>query len=70
MHPKDYVKSGINIVKEMLEKEGSQLRTGKTTERPMAKTYSPDLDTSPILGGEMKSRYNQLIGMLRWAVEL
>jgi hypothetical protein len=43
---------------------------GKTTERPMPKTYRPELDVSSVLGSELASRYSQLIGILRWAVEL
>jgi hypothetical protein len=36
----------------------------------MPKTYRPELDVSPVLGSELSGRYQQLIGILRWAVEL
>jgi hypothetical protein len=70
MQPKDYVKNAINVVKAMLAEEGRELRTGKGTERPMPKSYRPEVDVSPVLTTEHAGRYSQLIGMLRWAVEL
>jgi hypothetical protein len=70
MQPKEYVKNACNVVKGMLAKDGQSLRTGKGTERPMPKSYRPEVDVSPILDTDLASRYSQLIGMLRWAVEL
>ena len=70
MSGKDYVKNAVNICKGMLAEDGLVLKTGKGTERPMPKTYRPELDVSPVLGTILASRYQQLIGILRWAVEL
>ena len=70
MSGKDYVKNAVTICKNMLAEDGKTLRTGKHTERPMPKTYRPELDVSPVLGSALASRYQQLIGILRWAVEL
>ena len=70
MSGKDYVKNAVNICKGMLAEDGLVLKTGKGTERPMPKTYRPELDVSPVLGTVLASRYQQLIGILRWAVEL
>jgi hypothetical protein len=70
MSGKDYVKNAVNICKGMLAGDQRVLRAGKGTERPMPKTYRPEMDISPVLGSELASRYQQLIGILRWAVEL
>ena len=59
-----------NVVKEMLEDEGLALKTGKLADRPMAKSYRPELDVTRELDQEGSGKYHQLIGMLRWAVEL
>jgi hypothetical protein len=70
MDSKDYVKNAVTIVKEILARDGQQLKTGKTADRPMPKSYRPEMDTTPELNPEMHSRFQQLIGILRWAVEL
>jgi hypothetical protein len=67
---KDYVKNAVNICKDLLHDNGKQLKSGKNAERPMPKTYRPELDVSPVLGSELSGRYQQLIGILSWAVEL
>ena len=70
MSGKDYVKNSVQVVKDMLHEDGLSLKVGKPADRPMPKTYHPELDVSPLLEGDLCSRYHQLIGMLRWAVEL
>jgi len=70
MSAKEYVKNLIRIVKDMLAKEGKTLPGGKKASRPTTKDYHPELDVSPELGTEGTARYQQLIGMLRWAAEL
>lgn len=70
MSGKDYVKNAVRICKDMLMSDGRTLRSGKYTDRPMAKTYRPELDVTPVLGSELANRYQQLIGILRWAIEL
>jgi hypothetical protein len=54
----------------MLGEEGLGLKTGKQADRPMAKSYHPELDVTRELDQEGSSKYHQLIGMLRWDVEL
>lgn len=61
---KDYVKNATQICKEMLAKDGRTLRGGKRSERPMPKTYRPELDITPVLVPKMANRYQQLIGIL------
>jgi hypothetical protein len=70
MSGKDYVKNAVKICKDLLLGDGKQLKVGKNAERPMARTYRPEMDISTVLGSELASRYQQLIGILRWAVEL
>ena len=70
MSGKDYVKNAVKICKDMLLSDGKTLRSGRMAERPMPKAYRPELDVTPVLGSELANRYQQLIGILRWAVEL
>jgi hypothetical protein len=70
MSGKDYVKNAVKICKEMLLTDGKTLRSGRNAERPMARTYWPEMDISQVLEPELASRYQQLIGILRWAVKL
>ena len=70
MSGKDYIKQALKLVRDMLSKKGLTLPTGKATERPMRKDYRPEIDVSPELGKADTAEYQQLIGMLRWGVEL
>jgi hypothetical protein len=67
---KDYIKNALPLVKSMVEARHSKLPGGKRAERPLPKTYKAELDTTTLLGDEESSEYQQLIGILRWAVEL
>ena len=67
---RDYVQNAVKVVKDMLDEDGLTFKTGKLADRPMPKTYRPELDVTRELDHEGSSRYHQLIGMLRWAVEL
>ena len=70
MSSRDYVRNAVQVVKDMLHEDGLALKVGKQADRPMPKSYHPELDVSPELSAEMANRYQQLIGMLRWAIEL
>jgi hypothetical protein len=70
MSGKDYVKNAVKICEDLLAGDGKTLKSGRNAECPMAKTYRPELDVTPELVPELSSRYQQLIGILRWAVEL
>eukprot|EP00978_Attheya_sp_CCMP212_P043248 scaffold278896_cov71-Attheya_sp.AAC.1 len=54
----------------MAEAHHSKLLGGKRAERPLPKSYKAELDVTTLLGDEESSEYQQLIGILRWAVEL
>jgi hypothetical protein len=68
MSSQSYVKNAVNNVKQLLLEENRYLKT--TAKTPFPSGYRPELDTSDELTGELASRYSQLIGVLRWMIEL
>jgi hypothetical protein len=64
-----YIKNAVRNVKLMLQAEGRNLKTTAKTPFPSS-AYRPETDTSDECNDEMSSRYSQLIGVLRWSVEL
>ena len=69
---KTYVQNAIKVVEKLLEDdgEGKKLRSPGKAKNPFPTGYRPELDISQELDAELISRYLQLIGMLRWAIEL
>jgi hypothetical protein len=70
---KTYITNVVKQVKEMLADDGKQLKGShhkKKNHGPLPVDYRPELDDTRELEGEMISRYQQIIGMLRWGVEL
>ena len=55
-------------VEEQLKKRGKKLVTKALT--PMTTNYYPVMDTSPELDSNGITTYQELIGMLRWSVEI
>ena len=73
MTPDDYVSNSIKLVESMLADDKSPPLKSygkKAKSRPYPKEYRPETDVSNELNDEGISRYLQLIGILRWAVEL
>ena len=71
----DYVNNAIKNIEESLNaKRGNEIGLSiygkKASNRPFPVTYRPECDVTPELGKEDASKYLQLIGILRWAVEL
>ena len=64
----DYVKEAVKVVEATLLEGGQKLAT--KVSGPIASGYRPELDTSPELGDQQANYYHNLIGVLRWAVEL
>ena len=62
------MKEAVKTVKHKLQAEGQNLR--KKFSGPMTKGCRPELDTSSLLSAEKANYYQNLIGVLRWAVEL
>jgi len=70
-----YVKNIVEQVKEMLEQDGRSFKVPNSEKKqdnvgPLHPDYKPELDTSDLLDTDLHARYQQIIGMLRWAVEL
>ena len=68
MSSEKYVKSAIENIEQMLAETNRRLPTKCQT--PLSSGYRPELDTSPELMTEGLQRYQELISILRWAVEL
>ena len=68
MSANDYVKNAVKNVEQTLAEEGTKLK-GKA-DRPLPCDYRPEVDVSPLLSDELANRYQNLIGVLRWACEL
>ena len=68
MSSKKYVKSAIQNIEETLQKTEQRLPSKCKT--PLAYGYRPELDVTPELKADGLQRYQELIGILHWAVEL
>jgi hypothetical protein len=68
MSGRDYVRNAIKTLQATLEKEGMKLRS--KADRPMPQGYRPEVDISDELPPDLVTRYQNLIGILRWACEL
>ena len=71
MDSKKYVKAAVNVVWGLLAEDGRELKTSMSKhEGPMLINYQLELDSTPHCDEEHASRYRQIIGILRWAIEL
>ena len=68
MSSEEYVKSAIENIEQTLAETNQCLPTKCRT--PLSSGYRPELDTSPELKTKGLQRYQELIGILCWAVEL
>ena len=69
----EYCRAAIENLEQELEGENMQplkFFGKKAGERPFPAQYRPEVDTTPVLSEEKQPRYLQLIGILRWAIEL
>ena len=61
----------METVKTLLAEEGRELKSGKRPHKgPLPHGYKAELDVTDECDADMTSRFQQLIGILRWAVEL
>ena len=66
-----YVVAAVQTVRDLLAEDGRDLKTGKRPHKgPLPSGYKPELDVTDECDAEYHSRFQQLIGILRWAVEL
>ena len=63
-----YIKAALDTVEKSLADTGKRLPSKCKT--PISSGYRPELDTTPELNAEGLQKYQEMIGMLRWAVEL
>jgi hypothetical protein len=68
MSAEKYVNASVKNVEEALAKKGLRLPTKAYT--PIPTDYHPENETSPELKADGVQYYQELIGKLRWAVEL
>ena len=68
--PKTYVKNAIKTVEDLLEEDGEGYVLKSNAKNPTPTNYKPELDVTDELGPALASRYLQLIGICRWAIEL
>jgi len=65
--------NAVKTVEDPLAEDGRQMK-GKSLRNkhasPLDVDYKPELEATPICDEERASRYRQLIGILRWSVEL
>ena len=63
-----YVAEAIRNVE--AELQAKKLKLPSKTSTPLSSGYRPELDVSPLLNDEETNYYQNLIGILRWAVKL
>jgi hypothetical protein len=68
MSSQHYISNAIKTVETELSKAGKTLSPNVRT--PISNGYRPELDVTPLLGPEKANYYQNLIGILRWVVEL
>ena len=68
MSPEQYVKAAVTNVEEELARYGKRLPPKCVT--PFSSGYAPWLEATPELKADGVQRFQELIGQLRWAVEI
>ena len=67
-HQKKYVKAAIDNVEARLA--NSDLRLPSRCDTPMSTSYHPSEDVTREMNAEELHTYQELIGILRWAIEI
>ena len=68
MSANDYVKAACANFATMLEKDGLKLATGRQAELTYHEKYRPEVDLTDEVNEQLTNKYQQIIGILRWAV--
>ena len=68
MSSRKYVKAAIENVEAILDK--SDLRLPSRCDTPMSTSYHPSKDVTREMNDEGLHNYQELIGILRWAIEI
>lgn len=70
MGSKTYVRNAVKVVEALIAEDDPEAKLKTTARNPFPSGYKPELDVTPELNDELGSRFLQLIGILRWAIEL
>ena len=70
MGSKSYVKNAVKVVEALIAEDDPEAKLKSTARNPFPSGYKPELDVTPELNDELGSRFLQLIGVLRWEIEL
>ena len=66
-----YVVAAVKMIKHLLYEDNIGLKNDKNLHKgPLSHRYKPDMDVTDECDYENVSRFQQLIGVLQWAVEL
>ena len=65
-----YVGNAVSTIEGLLQADRDGLHLKTTAKEPIPTSYKPELDVSNELSTDLASQYQQLIGVLCWAVEL
>jgi hypothetical protein len=68
--PRTYVKNSILVDEHLLEEDGEGYVLKSKVRNPFPTGYKPEVDVTDELDLTLASRFMQLIGILRWAVEI
>jgi Reverse transcriptase (RNA-dependent DNA polymerase) len=68
--PRAYVKNSLIVIERLLEEDGEGYVLKSNARNPFPTGYKPEIDITEELDQKLTSRYMQLIGILRWAVEI
>jgi hypothetical protein len=68
--PRTYVKNSILVVERLLEEDNEGYVLKSNARNPFPTGYKPEVDVTDELDQPLASRFMQLIGILRWAVEI
>ena len=68
MHPYDYVDQVTKMVKQWSIDDNRAWKSKR--KNAMSENYAPELDISRELDDDLATRYQQMIGILRWSIEL
>jgi hypothetical protein len=58
------------VVERLLEEDGDGYTLKSNVKNPFPTGYKPELDVTDELDGDLVSHFMQLIGILRWAIEI
>jgi hypothetical protein len=58
------------MVEALIAEDDPEAKLKSTAQNPFLSGYKPELDVTPELNDKLGSRFLQLIGILRWAIEL